>query len=286
MQGDILEKSPELFEVINQAHQYYADAEHYTHFMVITQTCDLVRRRGAFNAPYITIAAVKPFSRSVQEFLTSKSRRIKGSEFEFQPVASLGKAKQMLERHLNNTEPEYFFIPSSGHPRIDDDLVVFLRLSIALRKDHYDILASSKIAELADVFQAKLGWLKGNIYSRVATPDLIDRGYDAERIKKDFYKKYIPESDLVWLSALQAEKLRKLVQSETREKERDLTFTEVLDLIEKHVPDDVTIIAENIVERLIKNDVIERGDEDKVRIARRSIANEPSVKSLVKGSQG
>ena len=71
-QGDVLCRSNEIVKAIGQAHQYYADAPHYTHFVVITQSCDLVRRAGDFNAPYITISAAKPLRSVMNEYLAGK----------------------------------------------------------------------------------------------------------------------------------------------------------------------------------------------------------------------
>lgn len=282
-QGDIIVRNEEIANTIGQAHQYYATASDYTHFVVLTQSCDLVRRNGKFNAPYITIAAAKPFQKTVTDFLASQSRNIKGSEFQFHPISALGKVKQLLERHLHNTESEFFFLPQSGHQNIDEDLVVFLRLTIALRKDHYDAIAASKIAELADVFQAKLGWLKGNIYSRVATPDLEDRGINSAQTKKDFYDKYIPQGEMIWLSALQSALLKKRVLEDGRKIDRELNTNEVLDIIENQIPEDADILAANIIDRMIKNKILDPNDADKIARAKRTIANEPTVKSLVKG---
>ena len=281
-QGDVIARTEGVVERIRQAHQYYADAPHYTHFVVLTQSCDLVKRRGHFNAPYITIAAAKPFKNTIQEFFDTESKRIDGADFSFHSGTMIGKAKQLLERHVNNTEPEYFFLPKAGHPNLSEDLVVFLRLTVAMRKDHYDTLAAAKIAELADVFQAKLGWLKGNIYSRVATPDLEDRGLNAAEIKSAFYDRYIPKDKMVWLSGLQANLLRKKVKAKRAELGRDMTADEVLDLVEKEIPEDIQIIARNIVERLQKNKLLSNEDEALADQFARVISNEPSFKALIK----
>ena len=190
-----------------------------------------------------------------------------------------------MERHINNTEPEYFFLPKSGNPNIPEDLLVFLRLTVALRKEHYDVLASAKIAELADIFQAKLGWLKGNIYSRVATPDIEERDVNAAEIKRQFFDSYVPKDELVWLSNLQADLLRKLVKTKSSTEGRDLTTEEVLDIIENDIPEDTQIVANNIVERLIKNKLIERDDQESATKFARAIANESSFKSVVKSAQ-
>ena len=281
-QGDVIARTDEVVDRIRQAHQYYADAPHYSHFVVLTQSCDLVRRRKTFNAPYITIAAAKPFKNTVQEFFDGNSKPIDGADFWYHSGSVMGKAKQLVERHINNTEPEFFFLPSSGHPDIPEDLVVFLRLTIALRKEHYDALAQAKIAELADVFQAKLGWLKGNIYSRVATPDIEERDVNAAAIKKDFYDKYVPKNELVWLSGLQSTLLKRLVKERRKDIGKDLSADEVLEIIDKELPKDTQIIATNIVERLKKNNLIAEGDDDVAKQFARIIANEPSFKSLVK----
>lgn len=283
-QGDVIARAEEVVQRIGQAHQYYADAPDYTHFVVLTQSCDLVRRQGQFKAPYITVAAAKPFRKTVQDFFDSQAKTIEGADFSFYSEAISSKAKQLIERHINNTESEFFFLPKSGHPNIPEDLVVFLRLTIALRKEHYDALAHSKIAELADVFQAKLGWLKGNIYSRVATPDLEDRGMNATEIKAKFYGEYIPKDQMVWLSSLQAQLLRKLVKDKKAILGRNVTTDEVLGLIESEVPEDSQIIAQNIVERLKKNKLLQEDNVDLAKQFARVIANEPSFKSLVKAT--
>lgn len=51
-------------------------------------------------------------------------------------------------------------------------MVAYLKLSIALKsKEHYDKCLAAKKIELADEFKAKLGWMVGNMYSRVGTAD-------------------------------------------------------------------------------------------------------------------
>lgn len=51
-------------------------------------------------------------------------------------------------------------------------MVAYLKVSIALKSDeHYDKCLSAKKIELTDEFKAKLGWLVGNMYSRVGTAD-------------------------------------------------------------------------------------------------------------------
>jgi hypothetical protein len=240
-----------------------------------------VRRKGEFNAPYVTIAAAKPFSGVVSEYLSKQSRPIKNAHFNFFTKGSLSKTRQLLERYLNNTEPEHFFLPRAGNEKLPEDLLVHLRLSIALRKDHYDVLARSKIAELQDIFQAKLGWLKGNIYSRVATPDIEEQGENAAEFKSRFYDEYIPSGRIVSLSQLQADRLRELVAAKHKHLARELTSEEVLELVREQVTTDIDILASKIVERMVRSKVIDAGDKDRLRLAKSAVMNEPTVKSLL-----
>lgn len=50
--------------------------------------------------------------------------------------------------------------------------MAFLSLSVPIKSQlHYEKCLKARIAQLREVFRAKLGWLAGDIYSRVATPD-------------------------------------------------------------------------------------------------------------------
>jgi hypothetical protein len=52
------------------------------------------------------------------------------------------------------------------------DCCAILNLSIAIKTpEHYDKCLEAKILELESSFQAKLGWLVGQLYSRVGTQD-------------------------------------------------------------------------------------------------------------------
>jgi hypothetical protein len=172
-QGDILAKSGDLKEVIRSVHPFFLKDD-YTHFIVLTQSCDLVRRgEKRCKVRYITLAAVRPLSRVVE-------REIERYQSDFERLAEVcsqtGKARveQFLERLLNNNAPEFFYLheePALGFP---ESACAFLNLPISLRaSQHYDTCMRSRLLSLTDVFQAKLGWLTGNIYSRVGTPDWV-----------------------------------------------------------------------------------------------------------------
>jgi hypothetical protein len=107
-QGDLLARNAGLRDALMQAHQYYASAPDYSHFVVLTQSCDIVRRSGKCKTRYITLAAARPLSVVTERFLA----KISYSYAEF-PITLCQKdqeirAKQMLERLLHNTEDGLF----------------------------------------------------------------------------------------------------------------------------------------------------------------------------------
>src|ERR1035437_4182653 len=71
LQGDLLVRNEELQSILSQAHGYYAAAPDYNYFLVLTQSCDLVRRRSKPTARYITLAAARPLTLVVDRFLAT-----------------------------------------------------------------------------------------------------------------------------------------------------------------------------------------------------------------------
>lgn len=281
-QGDIIERTESVADCLRQAHQYYADAPDYTHFVVLTQSCDLVRRSGEFRAPYITIAAARPFEAVAPGIFGKLTKALKGGEFRYRTDGLDRKARDLLERYLHNTELEYFFLPESGHPRVHRDLLVHLRLSVALRKSHYATLAGAKIAELSDVFQAKLGWLKGNIYSRVATPDLEEYAANPSEIKSRFYGKYI-RGQAARLSNVQAAFLQEKMNAKQASLNRPLRTDEIMRLADE-VPENTKIIAANIIEKLKRIDLVAAPDAKATERYVNAVASESSFRAYVNSS--
>jgi len=171
-QGDILNKTEELEEVLKQIHPHYKKDD-YKHFMVLTQSCDLLRRNGkSCKAEYITLAAIRPFDK-VLEKEVAKYQKDKIEQIGV--ICSTAKRPalfQFIEKVFNNNHPEYFYLHNVEEQGLPEPHCAFLRLSIALRSiEHYKKCLNAKFLELAEEFKAKLGWLVGNLYSRVGTMD-------------------------------------------------------------------------------------------------------------------
>jgi len=79
-----------------------------------------------------------------------------------------------LTKLLNNNDTRYFYFHDDPSLGPVEPHVAFLHLSIAIRsRDHYETCLKARKCSLDDTFQAKLGWLVGNLYSRVGTKDWV-----------------------------------------------------------------------------------------------------------------
>ena len=178
-QGDVLEITPDLKKVLEEVHPYFTK-EQYKHFIVLTQSCDLFRRDGKnCKSDYITLAAVRTFDSFFERILLENHYLEIKNNIRLLDSKNEIKAHQLIERVFNNTEPDYFFLYKEPMLGLQESMVAYLKVSVALKSNkHYEKCISAKRIELADEFKAKLGWLVGNIYSRVGTTDwdsLLDK---------------------------------------------------------------------------------------------------------------
>jgi len=168
-QGDVISKSDGLLKLLKNVHPYFYTSTRYVAFQLITQSCDLVRRNGKCKAPYLTIAAVREI---VDIFEEKELRKIsKLGVGQLVEDSARTRVNNFLTSTINNNNPNYFFLRGDNNQGILSDCLACLRVTVPLRSEHYDLLLEAKVGQLKDVFQAKLGWLVGNNYSRVGTPD-------------------------------------------------------------------------------------------------------------------
>lgn len=172
-QGDLLRKSESLKTVLNEFHPYYATHPDYTYLMVLTQSCDLARHNGNSKARYITLAAVRPVE-------TALERELK--KYQYSSVEKQGNLcsrdneqwiRDFLIKLFNNNIPEYFYLSEDVEFDLDKAYAAFLKLAIPVKAEHFEKCLEARFAQLKEIFQAKLGWLVGNMYSRVGTPDWV-----------------------------------------------------------------------------------------------------------------
>lgn len=171
-QGDVLNITEELEEVLKEIHPYFLN-EQYKYFMVLSQSCDLVRRNGKnCKTPYITLAAIRSYDSFLERTLIKEKFAENVGGFLLMDEKKKEKAYQLIERIYNNTESDYFFLYKEDALEFPESMITYLKVSIALKsQEHYDKCLAAKKLELSDEFKAKLGWLVGNMYSRVGTAD-------------------------------------------------------------------------------------------------------------------
>jgi hypothetical protein len=172
-QGDVLDRTADLTRLLLEYHPYFGRHEAYKYFMVLTQTCDLVRRPKP-KSRYINLAAV----RAIEDVLRLEAAKSQ-DQWQKETRCISGKLKGglmlFLARLLNNNEPEYFYLHEDQTLGLTGNNCAFLAVSVPLRVEHYECCLQAKTSELKEPFQAKLGWLIGNLFSRVGTAE-----WDAE----------------------------------------------------------------------------------------------------------
>ncbi len=206
-QGDILQRSCAVNELLAEVHPHYHKSTDYKYLIVMTQSCDLVRRGSAkkCKARYISVAAVRPLA-------TALSREFHASDDNDEKEGGLwaeekGRSRfhDFVMRLLNNNAEGYFYLHNCPHVRISEPVVAFLRLSIALKAElHYATCVDARVAQLRTEFQAKLGWLVGNLYSRVGTQDWPP-GREFQKLVKDT----AAAASVIWMEKSHMDRLRK-----------------------------------------------------------------------------
>jgi hypothetical protein len=208
-QGDILRRSDALVALLDKYFPYYAKHRDYIYFIVLTQTCDLVRRDGEpCVAPYISMAAVRPI-KDVVLMEAAKHQHAKLQETNVIGNKAREKLAMFLESLMDNNKAGLFYLHTDLGLGISEPCCAFLQLSVSFRSVHYEKCLDAKIAQLKEPFQAKLGWLIGNMYSRVATTEWnIEKpaekvGKVASKLLKQTIENYDDEQIKVALAELQ-----------------------------------------------------------------------------------
>ncbi|NLE60179.1 MAG: hypothetical protein GX616_17655 [Planctomycetes bacterium] len=168
-QGDILEPTQDLREILREVHPHFRDPK-YTAFMVITQSCDMALRKGRCSTKYLSIAVVRPIEAILHDLLDDVCRPVVGGVY---LQESKGEARRLFVRLFNQNEQRLglFYLHPDVEVGIAEPSVALLRVAVALRVDHYAVLRDARRGSLCNEFRSKLGWLVGNLYSRIGTQD-------------------------------------------------------------------------------------------------------------------
>lgn len=196
-QGDIIEPNAEMLALFQQVHPHFCDPKYLT-FIIVSQTCDLVRRSSGCKARHLSLAVVRSISAVMPRLLDEYA--IKGIEGVYRKSRRRD-TKLLLTRIINQNEQAagIFYLHPDADAGIGEHAVAMLRVSIAVRAEHYHLLCHARRGRLVSEFQMKLGWLTGNLYSRVATPDWPETtGKNlVDEILRDYDEQISPKP--VWL---------------------------------------------------------------------------------------
>lgn len=275
-QGDILARTSALDALIESVHPYYHSKSDYVNFVVLTQSCDLVRRSSSAMcaAQYISICAVRPLSvvleREAKKYQLDDKLRL------LDAISSRNRSavRAYVERILNNNLHEYFYLHEDPELGITDRLCAFLRLSISVRAaEHYSTLLDARVAALSPSFQAKLGWLVGDIYSRVGTDDWADMRSSAEW---NALVTQVLDDTILWVDD---EKLRHYVRANEQAFDSKSASEIIEEIKSTKVPAKKDQAIEIVTEKLLALVAVEPDLEKKLRIALR---NDPQFAALFK----
>ncbi|HDZ19898.1 hypothetical protein LCGC14_0204710 [marine sediment metagenome] len=201
-QGDILQPTAGLQDILGRFHHHFIN-EKYSGFLVLTQTCDLVRGRGdPCKARYINLAVIRPLGDVLHDLLQTTCQTIQLADGRVPGLYSLetrDKAQLLLERICNqNAQTEgVFYLHADAGVGIAVSSVALLQVSIAVHaKEHYEALVQARSGRIKRQFQNKLGWLVGHLFSRVATEDW-NRREMRQHIKQVL-------GDILWVSQKEA----------------------------------------------------------------------------------
>jgi hypothetical protein len=202
LQGDIISRTAELVAVLSEVFPYFCD-ERYTAFLVTTQSCDLVRRgTNPCKAKYVSLAVIRELGPLLPEILDE----VCGSGFPgIYRKESRYLAEQLLVRIINQNEQArgVFYLHQDAEVGIGTPSVALLRVTFALRQQHYELLMRARSGRLQGEYANKLGWLAGNLFSRVATPDWEDQEHDVGASRKQAKQllRFVTEvNDQNWVS--------------------------------------------------------------------------------------
>jgi hypothetical protein len=208
-QGDILWPTDELRQILKEVHPHFLDAK-YTAFLLTTQSCDIVRRKGHCNTRYLNLAVIRSLEDVLHDILSQVCNPIRQGIYTHE---SKNEANRLLVRVFNQNEQVLglFYLHQDADAGIAVPSVALLRVSVTLRVDHYDVIMKARRGSLSPEFRGKLGWLVGNLYSRIGTQDWTEsqqRQAELKRLVDDVLTerdlnspKWVKES---WIRAAQA----------------------------------------------------------------------------------
>lgn len=200
-QGDLLVPTGELRAILSEVHPHFC-ADKYLGFAVATQSCDLVRRGDRSpRAKYICIAVVRSLKQVLPRLLSQVAKPVADGVFR---NSSKLEVKRFLGRLFDQNEQSLglFYLHSDADVGVAEPAVVFLRITVSLRVQHYEAMLEARRGRLTQEFQGKFGWLLGNLYSRVAAHDWAEMSGGEAQLRnmiEEHLEEQLPGAGPIWI---------------------------------------------------------------------------------------
>lgn len=280
-QGDIIESTDTIRVLCEPVHPYFCDQK-FLGFMVITQSCDLVRRKKKeCSAHYINLAVIRSLEEVLPNLFDSVCKPLAPNVYANE---SKSEAQKLLSRIFNQNEQALgvFYLHPDAQAGVAVPSLVLLRVSVSFRAEHYQTLVNSRRGRLKPEFQSKLGWLTGNLFSRVGTTDWHEspsREKELEKLIAVFIgndDKQQPEKSPLWINKYRVDAARKAGEI-TDQTKRD----EILSIIEKYPianpKQDIAKAVNNIIRKVIK-DI----DDETIKKIENRLLNDAQINATLK----
>jgi hypothetical protein len=190
------------------------------------------------------------------------------------------KARQLLQRIFNQNEQALglFYLHPDASVKIAVDSVALLQVSIALRaQEHYTTMVKARCGRLAPEFRDKLGWLIGNLFSRVATRDLPPEKVD------ELTNRFLESTGEPAISPRWVSEQNITTANKSGVKIEGLDRDEIIALLEGHKPRPPKQVAIDQAMGII-TEVLGELPPDKVKAIRTRIDNNPEFSFACKRS--
>lgn len=267
-QGDILERSDYLVDVLSKYHPYYVSRHENELFIVLTQSCELFERDGSCKSPYITLAPIRPLRVIIEKEFGSQ---LQNKKTDTQPYGSWylkNSFSDFLEKLFNNNDPKYFFISQQPDMKVAEDMCALTSLSISIKSEHYAECIKARILQLDDTFQAKLGWLVGQKFSRVGTKD-----WPEDELGKII--KNVISNTAVWVKDDQIGKLNKAVKEYEEANPKNPVDETTLAKLISTIPDKKEQAIDSLFKVLVDHKIIPEGKDPRKFELRKKLRSDP-----------
>lgn len=249
-QGDILLPTEYIQGVLERYFPYYNSHPDNQLYIVLSQSCDLaLRDNGKCKIDYISLAPVRPLRVIIEREFNHHLRNNKPEAQAFGSDRIKVNFKDFLHKLFNNNNSHYFFIQKQPDKNIAEDMCAVVALSITIKSEHYTECQKARILQLNDIFQAKLGWLVGQKYSRVGTPD-----WPEEELNSKIDE--VVSNTAVWVDDKLIDKIKKEIKKIEKDEPEKIIGTDDLAKIISKLPSKKKQVIDAFIELLVAEQIL------------------------------